>query len=245
LTATSPALAALSRPRALDRAWIGLGLLVSALLHTALAATVASLPDREREPPRWLEMAIVIEEPAPEPAPPPEPEPEPEPVPLEPEAVAPVPTLEPPPPKAPRPIQGLSNDSFLPGSGSGISVRAGNTTALPATQEIRSLDEPSEAVLVPLAKVTQPPKLRYRPTLEVPDSVKQGRIEGRVELLLTIDASGLVLDVQVVTPLSPEADAACVDAMRKSRWKPGDQEGVAVATSQVPSSCYFDMTTSG
>jgi len=238
LSATSPALAALSRPRALDRAWIGLGILVSALLHTALAATVAALPDREPRTPRWLEMAIVIDEP-----PPPLPPPEPEPVPLEPEA-SPVPVAVP-VPDVPRPIQGLSNDSFLPGSGSGLSVRAGNTTALPATKELRSLDEPSEAVLVPLAKVTHPPKLRYRPTLEVPDAVKQGRIEGRVELLLTIDQNGVVLDVQVVTSLSPEADRACVDAMRKSRWKPGDQEGAAVATTQVPSSCFFDMTTSG
>jgi len=238
----SPALAALSRPRALDRAWIGLGILVSGLLHTALAATVAALPDREPRTPRWLEMAIVIDEP--EPPRVPDAVPEPEPVPVEPEPV-PIPVVIPPPIDAPRPIPGLSNDSFLPGSGSGLAVRAGNTTAVAATKELRSLDEPSEAILVPLARLTHPPRLRYRPTLEVPDAVKQGRIEGRVELLLTIDENGIVLDVQIVTSLSPEADAACIDAMRKSRWKPGDQEGTAVATTQVPSSCYFDMTTSG
>ncbi len=242
MSSVSPELAALCRPRLLDRAWIGLGILVSGLLHIALAATVAAIPDREYRTPKWLEMAIVVDEPPP--PPPPEPEPEPEPVPVEPDA-APIPVIERPPVDVPRPIQGLSNDSFLPGSSSGLVVRAGNTTALPATKELRSLDEPSEALLVPLAKVTQPPKLRYRPTLEVPDAVKQGRIEGRVELLLTIDQDGVVLDVQVVTSLSPEADKACVDAMKKSRWKPGDQEGTAVATTQVPSSCFFDMTTSG
>jgi TonB family protein len=139
-------------------------------------------------------------------------------------------------------VQGLSNDSFLPGSGSGFEVRAGHTTALAATDDLRSLDEPAEQVLVPLAAVTHPPKIRYKPTLDVPEAVKKAGLQGRVELLLTIDQDGLVTDIEVVSSLSPEADAACIDAMRRSRWKAGDREGVAVVTIQVPYACRFEQT---
>jgi TonB family protein len=165
----------------------------------------------------------------------PEPEPETVPVPV------PVPVNVPPPPVA-RPIQGLSNDSFLQGSGTGLDVRAGHTTAVRATEETRTLDAPATQAPVALAAVTHPPKIKYKPTLDVPDAVRKGGLVGRVELLLSIDSEGLVTHIEVVESLSPEADEACVSALRKSRWKPADVEGQAVATMQVPYSCRFEQT---
>jgi TonB family protein len=154
----------------------------------------------------------------------------------------PLPVPENAPPPTARPIQGLSNDSFLPGSGSGLDVRAGHTTALKAGPETRSLDDANPQALVPLAAVTHPPKIKYKPTLDVPDAVRDGGLVGRVELLLSIDAEGLVTKIEVVTSLAPEADEACVSAMRKSRWKAADVEGQPVATMQVPYSCRFEQT---
>lgn len=233
-------------------AWIGLAVVVSLGLHAAMAFSVASIPERTHTEPVWVEMAITDVTPPEPPPPPPEPEPEPEPPQPEkpPEVVDYTPKPEPqpatpPPPQAkpvPRVIQGLNNDSFLPGAGTGIDVRAGTTTATHATAEHMELGEATESAIVPYASVTNPPKVKYKPPLEVPDTVKDAGVQGRVELLLTIDAEGKVTEVEVVSSLHPDADAACRDAMAKSRWKPGDKDGAPVVTRNVPYSCRFEMS---
>lgn len=231
--------------------FLAVAVLSSLAIHAALAVSVARIPPREPEEPVWVEMAVTTVEPAPVPEPPPEPEPEPqpEPEPKKPEVVdyEPKPQPEPqpePPPQAkpiPRPIQGLSNESFLKGTGGG-DVRAGTTTAVGATKEIMKQEEATTSAIVPYASVTNPPKVRFKPVLEVPETVSSAKIEGRVEVLLTIDAEGRVSEISVVSSLHPDADAACVAAMKKSRWKPGDKDGLPVTTRNVPYSCKFEMT---
>jgi TonB family protein len=230
-----------------DLRWLIAAAVVSVGLHLALAAGVSTIPPREPQEPVWVEMAVATVEPEPEPQPAPEPEPEPEPEPKEPEVVDYEPEPEPvpePPPQArplPRPTQGLSNDSFMKGSGGG-DVRAGNTTAVGATQELMEQGEATDSVIVPYAAVTNAPRVRFKPTLEVPESVSAAGIQGRVEVLLTVDVEGKVSEVSVVSSLHPDADAACVDAMKKSRWKPGDKDGAPVITRNVPYSCKFEMS---
>ena len=231
--------------------WIATGAVVSLLLHLSLAAGVSRIPERIREEPVWMEMVVVEPEPVvPEPVvPEPEPEPEPVPPPPVPEVVEyappePEPPVPPPPASVaptPRVVQGLSADSFAPGTGDGA-VRAGNTTAARATADRMSIDEATETLVVAYASVTNPPKVRFKPVLEVPESVSAAQIQGRVELVLTIDAAGLVIDVQVVESLHPDADAACVSAMKKSRWKAGDKDGVPVTTKNVPYTCRIEMS---
>ncbi|MCB9696829.1 MAG: energy transducer TonB [Alphaproteobacteria bacterium] len=236
-------------------AWIAGAVVASLIVHVVLAASVSAIPERQHTEPVWIEMAITEvtppEPPPPEP-PPPEPEPEPEPKPepqKPPEVVDYTPQPEqpqpPPPPEAkpvPRVVQGLNNESFLPGAGTGMQVRAGTTTAVRATEEVMGLEEATESAIVPYASITNPPKVKYKPPLEVPDTVKEAGVEGRVELLLTIDATGKVTEIEVVTPLHPDADAACKDSMSRSRWKPGDKDGTAVVTRNVPYSCRFEMS---
>lgn len=238
------AAAALDRASWGEVAWVVGAVAVSVALHLALAAGVSQVPERAREEPVWIEMAVTAPEPPP---PPPEPEPEPEPPkPPEPERVEfQPPPSEPPPPAPPtaappRALQGLSNESFLAGQGSGFDARAGTTTATRATDELMDLGEADAFALVPYASVTNPPKMRFKPALEVPEAVRAAHLEGRVELLLTVDAEGHVTEIEVVTPLSPEADAACKSWASKTRWKPGDKDGTPVVTTKVPSSCRFE-----
>jgi protein TonB len=245
------------RARALDGGsagevlWLLGAVVVSLALHLSLAAGVSRIPEREREEPVWVEMAVATVEPAPVPEPPPPPpEPEPAPQPKKPEVVdyhpepQPAPPTPPPPdPKpAPRPIQGLSNDSFLPGQGNGFDAAHGNTTAAKATGEKLALGEDVPFQTLPFASVTTPPKNRYKGEIEVPASVKEAGLQGRVELLLTIDVEGRVTDIEVVESLSPDADAACKAALARSRWKPGDKDGVPVVTRGVPYTCRFEQT---
>ena len=104
------------------------------------------------------------------------------------------------------------------------------------------LDEATESAIVPFTSVSKPPKVRYKPTLEVPESVIAAQLQGRVEILMTVDAAGLVTSIQVVSSLHPDADAACVAAMEKSRWKPGTRDDVPVIVQNVPYSCRFEMS---
>lgn len=230
--------------------WIAVAVVVSLVVHVSLAAGVSRIPEREIHEPVWMEMVVVEapEPPAPVPVPEPEPEPEPEPKPPppKPEVVEYQPPVEPQPvqpqPKpVPRVVQGLNSNSFLPGTGAG-DVRAGNTTATKATDDTMSLDEAKDTVILPFASVTNPPKIRFKPTLEVPESVSAAQIQGRVELLLTVDAEGKVVDLKVVESLHPDADEACKAAIAKSRWKPGDKDGTPVVTANVPYSCKFEMS---
>jgi len=43
-----------------------------------------------------------------------------------------------------------------------------------------------------------------------------------------------------VQSLHPEADAACTAGLRRSRWKAGTKDGVAVIVRNVPYSCRFE-----
>ena len=226
------------------REWALLGFLVlcSITAHIALAEGANQIQPRQREQLVWMEMAISEVAPAPEPPPPP-PEPEPEKPPEVVDYVPPPPVPAPPPPPTAKPvpkaIQGLSNDSFLAGTGAGT-ARAGTTTAIAATEERMGLDDAAEPVQY--AMVTEAPKLRYKPTLTVPDEVIAAGLEGTVELLLTIDAEGRVIDLEVVSSLSAAADKACVAAMRSSRWKPGGRDGSVAVVRGVPYACRFQKT---
>ncbi len=237
-----------------ERLFLAGAVLASLVAHALLSVGVSHIPEREPQGPVWVEMAVAVVEPEPAPQPVPEPEPEPEPVPepepipedpevveFEPE-VEEAPDPQPDPKPVPRVVQGLQASSFAEGSGTGLNVRAGTTTSAKATSETMGLDEATESAVVPFVSVTKPPKVRYKPTLEVPESVIAAQLQGRVEILLTIGADGLVQAIEVVSSLHPDADAACVTAMKKSRWKPGTRDETPVIVQSVPYSCRFEMS---
>jgi TonB family protein len=240
--------AALDRQPTTERGLLALALLLSLMLHLALALGATAIPEPRREQPEWLEMALVVQEPS-EPAPQPEPEPEPEPepqIPEEPEVVEFQPEVETPPAPEPKPVarvvQGLNANSFAEGSGTGLDVRAGTTTAVRASDDTMGLDEANESTIVPYSSITKPPKIRYKPPLDIPEEVTSQEIEGRVEIVLTVLADGRVSDVTVTRSLHPAADAACVSAWRKSRWKAGLKGDQAVVTTGLPQSCKYERT---
>jgi TonB family protein len=220
--------------------WIAVGLFASLGLHVAVAGGIGRIPERAANAAQWVEMAVTEVQPEP---PPPAPEPEPEVV--KPETVDYQKQVEPPPePQPVQPVvktitQGLSNESFLPGAGTGLQVRQGNTTAAKATPD---QTDGQDSVVVPYASVTVPPKIRYKPTLDVPAAVKERKVQGRVELILTVDETGKVSAIEVLERLDPDADEACRKALLTSRWKPGEKDGVPVITRNVPYSCKFEMS---
>jgi protein TonB len=254
-------LPALDRQNPRDAALIAVAILLSGVVHGAVAVGVAEIEPPVPEQEVWVEVVVQRTEPPPPPPeaepPPPEPEPpKPEPTrrpPPEPEVVQheettpEPPTPEPPPERRPvrRVSQGLSNESFVPGSGTGLDVRRGNTTAAAATTPQLDEAEAGEFATIPYTSVTAAPRILTRPVLVVPEEVAAAEIQGRVEAILTIGADGSVQDVAVVQGLHPGADAACVTALRGTRWRAGSRDGTPVIVTGVPYSCRFEMQEAG
>jgi protein TonB len=80
----------------------------------------------------------------------------------------------------------------------------------------------------PVAVVTVQPKVLRQVTAEYPERMKELGIEGRVVLELTIDGSGKVAAVRVLTGLRAELDAVAVAAARKLLFSPATVNGVPV-----------------
>jgi outer membrane biosynthesis protein TonB len=117
-------------------------------------------------------------------------------------------------------------------------VRAGNTTGVKAGDETMRLDDatgPFEPR--PYTAVTNAPRLRWSPTMDVPEDAQKAAVTGLVNVLLDIDEKGKVTRVKVVSDLGHGTGEACADAFRRSQWKPAEQGGSPVAVTGVPQSC--------
>jgi TonB family protein len=66
-------------------------------------------------------------------------------------------------------------------------------------------------------------------------------IEGKFKARLTIDASGEVASVDVVTSIDPGFDAAIVAALKRWRFKPAMACGKAIGGAVVPFSARFEL----
>jgi protein TonB len=233
-------------------AFLGVGVVLSIVLHTLLAAGAAMIPADVEDEPEWVEMTFVA--PPPPPPPPEAPKPAEEPEKPRPEALKkppvekkvdlkdlpkeePKPTNEP-PKRVARAVQGLSNDSFAQGAG-GFGARQGNTTSTAATAP----SDPNAGAFqtVRYDRVGTAPKIRVNPPIEVPQAVSDAHVSGRVEMEVTIGPDGRIVDAVVIGPLQPAADAACVaHAKQKVRFTPGSLDGAAVIVTGVPYSCRFE-----
>lgn len=223
-------------------------------VHVLLALFLLSNPAAAQKASQWVEVALNEPKPPepkpPEPEPAPEPEPEPKPKPKVVKFEDTTPTPPPPtaaaPPEPPRrvvrQVQGLTANSFAPGASTGLSVRAGNSTGVAAGKESMSLADAS-GPFEPRSytAVTKAPRRQWAPNMDVPEAARKAGLNGQVvKVLLDIDPKGKVTRVQITQGLGYGVDEACVDAWRKSRWKPAEQDGVPVAVIGVPESCLVN-----
>lgn len=230
----------------------------SIVAHGVAAALASAVPHTPPPPPPevWSEVVLVEPPPPPEPEPEPEPVPEPEPEPLpepevEPEVVefedtTPTPVEQAPPPtKKRRPVrrmvQGLSNKSFAEGSGTNLTVRAGTTTSAKAGSTVMDVEDATEFATLPFQSVSAPPRLKVRPMISVPETLRAAEVSGVVQVELTISAQGRVSKVELVGKLHPDADKGCMRDVRASRWHPGTKDGAPVTVTGVPFTCRYEV----
>lgn len=242
-----------SGPMRRDEDEAGLGLLAGLLLVSLAAhvVTVLTLPDTLRSPPPRRNVEMEFYEPPPpppkveEPPRPPDPpkeleKPKVKPVvvkvdkPPEPKKVEepPPPNQEPPkePPAKPVPIVvGISMSSTT--AAGGFAVQVGNTTYGKASDKVV---DPSEVKAYAAPKYAPPGGADTEPVMlgEVkvpyPDEAKKNEIEGSVRLKVTLDPTGVVQDVVIISGPGYGLNEAARDALRKFKFKPATKGGEAV-----------------
>jgi protein TonB len=220
---------------------------LSLALHGAAFASLAKVrpaPARER-----IEIEVVRRErprpPAPPPAPPPLPAlPEKRRPPTRKAALAKA--LPPPPalasappapapaaaPEAPKPIprvglslgSTVSSGSFAVGVGNTLYGKAEGTAADPATVR------PYSGGVVAAARLSAQPKPIEIPRIEYPADARKAGVEGRVLLVLGVDAQGKVTSARVLEAPSPSLGAAALEGARKFRFAPALLDGAPVPT---------------
>lgn len=223
--------------------------LVSVGVHVVLLLLIVATPTVARKAEEWV--SVTINEPPPPPPPPPPELPRPEPPKPKPtQAVEfektveapPTPPVEAPPSTA-KPMvlkQGLSSSSFATGGVStGLSVSQGNTTAVAATKG-GPVDGPYATV--PFSAAATPPRLRFRPTMEVPDAARAAEVEGVIEVRIDLDDKGRPVKVTVVRGLGYGTDEACQAAWMRSSWKPAESVAGPVAVTGIPQQCTVIAT---
>jgi protein TonB len=206
-------------------------------LHGAAFASLAKsrqAPARER-----IEIEVVRRErtqpPAPPPASPPKPRAAERRTALA-RPLAPPPPLASAPPKeappAPKAIPrvGLSLGStvasggFAVGVGNTLHGRADETAADPAAVR------PYSGGAVPAARLSVQPRPVDLPRIDYPADARKAGTEGRVLLVLGLDAQGKVTAVRVLEAPSPSLGAAALEGARKFRFAPALLDGALVAT---------------
>ena len=226
----------------------GLAIPSSVVAHLVLAWMFIAPPQAAEKTEQWIEMTVVEKPPPPPPEPPPEPEPKPKPkpkakkidfkdIPKEPE-----PAPKEPPPKEKkkvRRVQGLKATSFAKGANTGLTVRAGTTLGTKATDETLSLDEAANSTAISYAAATKQPRRKKKPSLEVPQSIIEAEIEGRVLLVIDIAADGNVSAARIKKSLHPDADSACLKSWLKAKFDPAMQGDSPVAVTNFPGKCRF------
>ncbi len=218
--------------------------LVSALLHGAAFAAAARLGPPPA-PPRALELDVEIAEAPPPPPPPPpapaEPIPPPRPRvaavrrPPAPPPDAPPPPNEEPPPEAPRPRAaprvGVSLSSttqagtFAVGVGSTLHGKAPDEAVAPEDVKPYAAER-----YAPTTSLSAQPRPLDLPPIAYPPAARKAAVEGRVVLLLRVDAAGHVASARVVEePGAGLGEAARAGALR-FRFAPAMEAGEPVAT---------------
>ena len=225
------------------------GILVTIGLHAAAALALALNPGLAKKAVTWVEMTVA--EPPPAEAPPPEPEAPKEkakPKKKAPKSVAieqtaeqeaPDPAPDVPPEKQPlRRVQGLSASSFAPGAGTGLAVRAGNTTAIAADGKGMDLSEATKFTTRPASAVAVQPKLSWQPSaLTVPAEAEAARAQGAIEVRFDVDGTGKVVNMELLRDIGFGTGTSCMDAWRRSTWKPGTHQGEPVTVTGIRKVC--------
>ncbi len=137
----------------------------------------------------------------------------------------------PPPPKPPIPIEAPSSDVLE-------DIEIGDTEidineqmeAPPPPKEDKKVVEEEPVYFVAVEEMPEPIGgiSEIQKKIVYPEIAKRAGVEGKVYVLAFVDESGTVTDAKIIKGIGAGCDEAALDAVKKTKFKPGKQRGKAV-----------------
>jgi protein TonB len=138
----------------------------------------------------------------------------------------------PPPPKPPIPIEAPSSDVLedIEIGDTEIDINAEMDAPPPPPKEDKRIVEEEPVYFVAVEEMPEPiggigeiqKKIIY------PEIAKRAGVEGKVYVLAFVNESGIVTDAKIIKGIGAGCDEAALDAVKKTKFKPGKQRGKAV-----------------
>lgn len=138
----------------------------------------------------------------------------------------------PPPPKPPIPIEAPSSDVLedIEIGDTEIDINEQIEAPPPPPKEDKKVVEEEPVYFVAVEEMPEPiggigeiqKKIVY------PEIAKRAGVEGKVYVLAFVDESGSVTDAKIIKGIGAGCDEAALDAVKKTKFKPGKQRGKAV-----------------
>jgi protein TonB len=138
----------------------------------------------------------------------------------------------PPPPKPPIPIEAPSSDVLedIEIGDTEIDINEQIDAPPPPPKEDKKVVEEEPVYFVAVEEMPEPiggigeiqKKIVY------PEIAKRAGVEGKVYVLAFVDESGNVTDAKIIKGIGAGCDEAALNAVKKTKFKPGKQRGKAV-----------------
>lgn len=137
----------------------------------------------------------------------------------------------PPPPKPPIPIEAPSDEVLedIEIGETEIDVNA-EMQAPPPPKEDKKIVEEEPQYFVAVEEMPEPIGgiLAIQQKIIYPEIAKRAGVEGKVYVLAFVDENGDVRDAKIIKGIGAGCDEAALDAVKKTKFKPGKQRGKAV-----------------
>ncbi len=129
-----------------------------------------------------------------------------------------------------KPVFGVTEETVVAGIGPGVGVRVGNTLMMEQEEEYTPPEEVKPYKMIPSYELSSLPVVIKRIKPDYPTALEDDELEGEAILVVTIDESGAVIDVEVKFSDHELFTAAAIKAMKKFEFKPATLNGAPVAT---------------
>jgi protein TonB len=138
----------------------------------------------------------------------------------------------PPPPKPPIPIEAPSSDVLedIEIGDTEIDINEQIEAPPPPPKEDKKVVEEEPVYFVAVEEMPEPIGgiSEIQKKIVYPEIAKRAGVEGKVYVLAFVDESGAVTDAKIIKGIGAGCDEAALDAVKKTKFKPGKQRGKAV-----------------
>lgn len=136
----------------------------------------------------------------------------------------------PPPPKPPIPIEAPADEVLEDIEISETEIDINQTIEAPPPKEDKKIIEEEPQYFVAVEEMPEPIGgiQAIQQKIVYPEIAKRAGVEGKVYVLAFVDENGDVRDAKIIKGIGAGCDEAALDAVKKTKFKPGKQRGKPV-----------------